>query len=224
MLEGDAERDRRADRRGVARTRSSGELMGDVLVYVDPRDQRAGCSRSRARWPTPPAARWSRWWRAASRRRRRAGGGGRRARGDASRALAVPPRGAPGGAGGRDRGALARRRAGREHDGRLRPRRRRRPRRPTCRSSATASACRCRAARRESVSAIYGGQLHATARTPLPAVFAVNSAALRDEPQAAGAGERVPARAAGRARRACGRRSSRRSCRPTRASTSRPPS
>jgi electron transfer flavoprotein alpha subunit len=43
----------------------------------------------------------------------------------------------------------------------------------------------------ESVSGIYGGQLQATARTPLPAVFAINSAALRDEPQGAGRGERV---------------------------------
>ena len=34
----------------------------------------------------------------------------------------------------------------------------------------------------QSVSGIYGGQLQATARTPLPAVFAVNSAALHDEP------------------------------------------
>jgi electron transfer flavoprotein alpha subunit len=32
------------------------------------------------------------------------------------------------------------------------------------------------------VSAIYGGQLHATVRTPLPAVFAVNSVALSSEP------------------------------------------
>ena len=36
MLEGDAEAGGRADRRGAARTRSSGELMGDVLVYMDP--------------------------------------------------------------------------------------------------------------------------------------------------------------------------------------------
>ena len=43
----------------------------------------------------------------------------------------------------------------------------------------------------ESVSGIYGGQLQATARTPLPAVFAVNTAALHEEPQAAGRGERV---------------------------------
>ena len=43
----------------------------------------------------------------------------------------------------------------------------------------------------EAISAIYGGQLEATVRASLPAVFAVNSAALRDEPQASGAGERV---------------------------------
>jgi electron transfer flavoprotein alpha subunit len=43
----------------------------------------------------------------------------------------------------------------------------------------------------ESVSGIYGGQLQATARTPLPAVFAVNSGALHADPQPAGATERV---------------------------------
>jgi electron transfer flavoprotein alpha subunit len=43
----------------------------------------------------------------------------------------------------------------------------------------------------ESISGIYGGQLEATARTPLPAVFAINTTALHDEPQAAGRGERV---------------------------------
>ncbi|MGB0093114.1 MAG: electron transfer flavoprotein subunit alpha/FixB family protein [Solirubrobacteraceae bacterium] len=42
----------------------------------------------------------------------------------------------------------------------------------------------------ESTSAIYGGQLQATARTPLPAVVAVNSAALHEEPQTTGRGER----------------------------------
>jgi electron transfer flavoprotein alpha subunit len=42
-----------------------------------------------------------------------------------------------------------------------------------------------------SVSEIYGGQLQATARTSLPAVFAVNSAALHEQPQGAGRGERV---------------------------------
>jgi electron transfer flavoprotein alpha subunit len=42
----------------------------------------------------------------------------------------------------------------------------------------------------QSTSEIYGGQLHATARTPLPAVVAVNTAALHEEPQAAGRGER----------------------------------
>jgi electron transfer flavoprotein alpha subunit len=43
----------------------------------------------------------------------------------------------------------------------------------------------------ESVSEIYGGQLQATARTSLPAVFAINSAALHEEASAAGRGERV---------------------------------
>jgi electron transfer flavoprotein alpha subunit len=43
----------------------------------------------------------------------------------------------------------------------------------------------------EAVSAIYGGQLHATVRTPLPAVFAVNPAALREPPQASGEPERT---------------------------------
>jgi electron transfer flavoprotein alpha subunit len=43
----------------------------------------------------------------------------------------------------------------------------------------------------QSISEIYKGQLHATARTPLPAVFSVNTAALHEEPQAAGRGERV---------------------------------
>ena len=43
----------------------------------------------------------------------------------------------------------------------------------------------------ESTSAIYGGQLQATVRTTLPAVFAINSVALHDEPQASGATERV---------------------------------
>jgi len=43
----------------------------------------------------------------------------------------------------------------------------------------------------QSTSAIYGGQLQATVRTPLPAVFAVQSAALHEEPQTAGRGERV---------------------------------
>ncbi len=42
----------------------------------------------------------------------------------------------------------------------------------------------------QSVSGIYGGQLHATARTSLPAVFAINTTALHEEPQAAGRGER----------------------------------
>jgi electron transfer flavoprotein alpha subunit len=43
----------------------------------------------------------------------------------------------------------------------------------------------------QSISGIYGGQLQATVRTSLPAVFAINSAALREEPQAAGRGERT---------------------------------
>jgi electron transfer flavoprotein alpha subunit len=43
----------------------------------------------------------------------------------------------------------------------------------------------------QSTSGIYGGQLHATARTPLPAVVAVNTTALHEEPRAAGRGERV---------------------------------
>jgi electron transfer flavoprotein alpha subunit len=42
----------------------------------------------------------------------------------------------------------------------------------------------------EAVSAIYGGQLHATVRTPLPAVFAVNSVALHEEPQAGAPAQR----------------------------------
>ena len=42
-----------------------------------------------------------------------------------------------------------------------------------------------------SISGIYGGQLQATARTPLPAVFAVNATALHAEPAAAGRGERL---------------------------------
>ena len=43
----------------------------------------------------------------------------------------------------------------------------------------------------QSISGIYGGQLHATARTPLPAVVAVNTTALHTEPQAAGRGRRA---------------------------------
>jgi electron transfer flavoprotein alpha subunit len=43
----------------------------------------------------------------------------------------------------------------------------------------------------QSISGIYGGQLQATARTSLPAVFAVNTTALHEEPQADGVGERV---------------------------------
>jgi electron transfer flavoprotein alpha subunit len=43
----------------------------------------------------------------------------------------------------------------------------------------------------QSVSGIYGGQLQATARTSLPAVFAINSVALHEESQNVGRGERV---------------------------------
>jgi electron transfer flavoprotein alpha subunit len=43
----------------------------------------------------------------------------------------------------------------------------------------------------EAVSALYGGQLQATVQTQLPAVFAVNSVALHDEPQPAASVERV---------------------------------
>jgi electron transfer flavoprotein alpha subunit len=43
----------------------------------------------------------------------------------------------------------------------------------------------------EAVSGIYAGQLEATVRTPLPAVFAVNTAALHEEPQSAGRGEHI---------------------------------
>jgi electron transfer flavoprotein alpha subunit len=43
----------------------------------------------------------------------------------------------------------------------------------------------------QSTSAIYGGQLLATARTRLPGVFAINSAALHEEPHAAGRNERA---------------------------------
>ncbi len=43
----------------------------------------------------------------------------------------------------------------------------------------------------QSTSGIYGGQLQATVRTPLPAVFAVNTVALHEEPGSAGRGERI---------------------------------
>jgi electron transfer flavoprotein alpha subunit len=43
----------------------------------------------------------------------------------------------------------------------------------------------------EAISAIYGGQLQATLRTPLPAVFAVNSVALHEEPQLVSSTERM---------------------------------
>jgi electron transfer flavoprotein alpha subunit len=41
----------------------------------------------------------------------------------------------------------------------------------------------------QATSAIYGGQLQATLKVPLPAVCAVNSTALHEEPQGAGRGE-----------------------------------
>jgi len=43
----------------------------------------------------------------------------------------------------------------------------------------------------QAVSAVYGGQLEATIDVPLPAVVAVNSTALRDDPQAAPSVERA---------------------------------
>jgi electron transfer flavoprotein alpha subunit len=43
----------------------------------------------------------------------------------------------------------------------------------------------------EAVSAVYSGQLEATVRTPLPAVFGVNSVALTDEPQGRGEPQRA---------------------------------
>lgn len=43
----------------------------------------------------------------------------------------------------------------------------------------------------ESTCAIYGGQLQATVRTTLPAVFAISSAVLTEEPAATGRGERA---------------------------------
>jgi electron transfer flavoprotein alpha subunit len=43
----------------------------------------------------------------------------------------------------------------------------------------------------DAVCGIYGGQLEATVKTALPAVIAVNSAALHDEPESAGRGERA---------------------------------
>ena len=124
MLEGDAEQMAARDRRGAARTGSSGELMGDVLVYVDPpiNDRLLAFAR-----PLADAAGGALVALVAERRaggRRCARGGRRGARGRASRALPLPPGGAPGGARGGDQGALAGPRAAREHHGRLRPRRR----------------------------------------------------------------------------------------------------
>ena len=46
-------------------------------------------------------------------------------------------------------------------------------------------------ARRSRSAPSTAGSCRRRSRTPLPAVFAINSAALHDEPQAAGAGERV---------------------------------
>jgi electron transfer flavoprotein alpha subunit len=43
----------------------------------------------------------------------------------------------------------------------------------------------------QATSGIYAGQLQAAVSTPLPAVFAVNTVALHEEPQGAGRGERV---------------------------------
>jgi electron transfer flavoprotein alpha subunit len=43
----------------------------------------------------------------------------------------------------------------------------------------------------ECTCAVYGGQLQATIRTALPAVFGINSAALTEEPTAPGRGERA---------------------------------
>jgi electron transfer flavoprotein alpha subunit len=43
----------------------------------------------------------------------------------------------------------------------------------------------------EAISGVYGGQLQATVRTSLPAVFAINSAALHDEPGDAGRGDHI---------------------------------
>jgi electron transfer flavoprotein alpha subunit len=43
----------------------------------------------------------------------------------------------------------------------------------------------------EAVCALYGGQFHATVRTPLPAVFAVDSVALTHDPETGGTPQRV---------------------------------
>ena len=114
----------RADRRGAARTGSSGELMGDVLVYVDPsvNDRLLAFAR-----PLADAAGGALVALVASGEpidADAARGGGRGARGVAPRALPLPPGSAPGGARGGDRGARAGPRPAREHHGRLRPRRR----------------------------------------------------------------------------------------------------
>ena len=75
----------------------------------------------------------------------------------------------------------------------------------------------------ESTSAIYGGQLQATVRTTLPAVFAINSVALHDEPQRLRAGRSASSSPRRPSWTACGRRSSKRSRRRTKAWTSRRP-
>jgi len=49
----------------------------------------------------------------------------------------------------------------------------------------------------ESTSALYGGQVLATVSTPLPAVLTINTAALPNEPPAAGRAERIPFAAPG---------------------------
>jgi electron transfer flavoprotein alpha subunit len=43
----------------------------------------------------------------------------------------------------------------------------------------------------QAICGIYGGQLQATVRTPLPTVFAINTVALHEEGQSSGRGERI---------------------------------
>jgi electron transfer flavoprotein alpha subunit len=50
--------------------------------------------------------------------------------------------------------------------------------------------CRVNGSEAQVTCALYGGQLHGTVSTPLPAVVAVNSTALTEEPQATGTPER----------------------------------
>ena len=139
------------------------------------RRRRAGGSRRRAR----------------GRRRRRARGGGRGARGVAPRALARTSRRRTWRCSRRRSRARAGPRPAREHHGRLRPRAPRPPRRRPSLRRLLHRPVAGRAARRSRSARIYGGQLHATVRTPLPAVFAINSAALHEEPHGAGRGERI---------------------------------